>query len=451
MKGLRISLVILAAALFITGVTGIGYAYHDGGVARCEGCHTMHNSVDNKSVVPGVAQFVGAKYLLKGNDQSSTCLQCHGTTAAKAGSSYYVMSTDASASVTPGGMTPGGDFGWIKMGDIAYTKSYGGTGTNVGKRRGHNIVATDFGMTASTVFTTAPGGVYPSNQFYCSSCHDPHSAARIDSTGSLVTRTSGSNVGAIAQSGSYPVTAMPAAGDAYGVYRFLGGNGYLPKSVSSIANIQFTANPPVAVAPATYNQLETTNEVRVAYGSGMSEWCSNCHGQIHMDAYTTGTAGLQHPAGNGAKFTSAIAANYNAYVYSGNLTNTNNNASYTSLVPFERGTGASGLVSLGALADNTNTVTIAGPDTTSNVMCLSCHRAHSSAWKQMVRYQGATEGTFITVDGDYVGTDGTGEQAYGEYNLGYTKAQTKQAYYGRNATTFATFQRTLCNKCHAKD
>ena len=46
----------------------------------------------------------------------------------------------------------------------------------------------------------------------------------------------------------------------------------------------------------------------------MSEWCANCHGGMLQDAYTSGMAGLRHPAGNGAKLTADIAANYNAYV-----------------------------------------------------------------------------------------------------------------------------------------
>jgi hypothetical protein len=34
---------------------------------------------------------------------------------------------------------------------------------------------------------------------------------------------------------------------------------------------------------------------------------------------------------------------------------------------------------------------------------------------------------------------------------GRTATETRQAYYGRNATNFAPFQATLCNKCHVKD
>ena len=53
----------------------------------------------------------------------------------------------------------------------------------------------------------------------------------------------------------------------------------------------------------------------------MSEWCANCHTAFLQSGYTSGMAGLRHPAGNGAKLTAAIVANYNAYVPSGIMTN----------------------------------------------------------------------------------------------------------------------------------
>ncbi len=48
--------------------------------------------------------------------------------------------------------------------------------------------------------------------------------------------------------------------------------------------------------------------------------------------------GLRHPAGNAAKLPAAIVANYNSYVTSGIKTNTNVNAAYQTLTPFEVGT-----------------------------------------------------------------------------------------------------------------
>jgi len=50
MKGLRLSILVFAAVLMIMGVAGTTYAFHDGGVATCESCHTMHESL-NGSII----------------------------------------------------------------------------------------------------------------------------------------------------------------------------------------------------------------------------------------------------------------------------------------------------------------------------------------------------------------------------------------------------------------
>src|SRR5512136_2138180 len=111
MKGLKLILVIMAAALLTIGLSGMAYAFHDGGVASCEGCHTMHNSIGNTAATTvinsssnsikvshtnGKPQFTGVAYLLKGSDQSSTCLNCHsGATL----SGYHVFTTPLAAGV----------------------------------------------------------------------------------------------------------------------------------------------------------------------------------------------------------------------------------------------------------------------------------------------------------------------------------------------------------------
>ncbi len=70
----------------------------------------------------------------------------------------------------------------------------------------------------------------------------------------------------------------------------------------------------------------------------MSEWCANCHTGMLQGSYTSGMAGLRHPAGNGAKLTADIVANYNAYVRSGVMTNVTAAAAFSTLAPFEIGT-----------------------------------------------------------------------------------------------------------------
>ena len=75
-------------------------------------------------------------------------------------------------------------------------------------------------------------------------------------------------------------------------------------------------------------------------------------------------------------------------------------------------------------------------------MCLSCHRAHASAFSSMVRWN--ADDTFITnnsttATNGFVDTQGRGQAAL------------KAGYNGRTAAQIGPFQRSLCNKCHGKD
>ena len=66
------------AAVFALAFSN-AYAFHSGGVAECEGCHSMHNSFEGAPNVTGRTFADGTgPYLLKANDQSGACLNCHG-------------------------------------------------------------------------------------------------------------------------------------------------------------------------------------------------------------------------------------------------------------------------------------------------------------------------------------------------------------------------------------
>jgi hypothetical protein len=427
MKAVKLSLVIMAAALLTIGLSSMAYAFHDGGVANCEGCHTMHNSIGNTAVLSkgGATIFKGVAYLLKGSDQSSTCINCHsGATL----SSYHIFTTGSIAGVGPANYTPGGDFAWLTK---SWTPLAHGATLN-GQRLGHNVIAADFGLVQDPDLNVAPGGTYANTNLTCISCHDPHPSARIiDNAGTIAKRTMGQAVLPISGSGSYG--SLPTATEAVGVYRILGGSGYVPKSYSG--GPAFTTDPPVAVAPSTYNRKETATETRVAYGKGMSEWCANCHTSIHNDSLSSA---FIHPASNQALLTSSnIAANYNAYKKSGDLSGAQA-TSYTSMVPFEEGTTTIATLTTHAGAGTGST---AGPGTgTENVMCLSCHRAHATGFRFISRWDNDSE--FITAAGAY----NVGTAAGNRNNVEYTAAM-----YDRPASNYATYQRSLCNKCHAKD
>lgn len=417
---------ILAAILIGTG--NMAFAFHSGGVAECVGCHSMH------------APKAGGSFLLVGTDQSSTCLSCHMRAGDTGPSSYHVATADADmpAGTAPKQRAPGGDFGWLKK---TYNFTVRGTANQeLGQTHGHNIVAFDYGFVADASNTVAPGGTFPAAQLACNSCHDPHGKYRRLVSGAIA--TSGA---AIKGSGSYAdasgnSTVVPDANYAVGVYRLLAGAGYSKAAYPGV---------PPAVVPSTYNRTEASTQTRVAYGSAATgsgntswgSWCATCHPSMHS------TGNYVHPVDE--TLGSTIALNYGAYVNSGNTTGGNPGTSYLSLVPFMENTAS--YTTLASHAFNNNTY-MAGPGSSDRVSCLSCHRAHASGWPEMLRWN--NEGEFVTyVDAGgaaaWPGTDTT--PSVPQFARGRTGAETKAAYYDRDVSVFGAYQRSLCNKCHAKD
>jgi predicted CXXCH cytochrome family protein len=422
---------VMVATVFATfGFGGAAYAFHDGGVAECSGCHTMHGSP------------AADKLLLLG-DQSSTCLSCH-ERATDTGPSSYRVSTPAAKLANPTDVTlhrtPGGDFGWLRQ-NLTATATFGSTIVNNGEDRGHNIVAGGIYGYVADATTAAPGGVMLSADLSCISCHDPHSRARRLSTGDIVYPPSTGTYDPILDPGSYG--AIPISGEAVGVYRLLGG----------IAYQAFPSGPgfpgvPAAVAPSSYNRSEASTQTRVVYGHGTAngyaswgKWCATCHPNMHSDT----SSNLVHEVDGQLNGPATI---YNKYVKTGDLSATQIN-SFTSLVPYAMNTSDTATLAAKALTTDAD---LSGPDATDRIACLSCHRAHASGWKYALRWNNEAE--FLTL-GDpatpvYPGTDaGLGNQ--GQFNQGYTTAQMTAAYNGRAATVFAGHQRSLCNKCHNKD
>jgi hypothetical protein len=413
---MKVALTAVAALL----VAAPAFAFHDGGVAQCEGCHTMHNSLGGAVMTTFLPQYQSGPFLLKAEDQSGACLNCHQKSTDTGPSSYHVSTIDTAintAGITaadfPKQRGPGGDFRWLKV---------------VGDRAGHNIIAKNFNYTKdnSAGYTKAPGGEYPVANLHCSSCHDPHAKYRYLSDGTVAT-TGAPIVG----SASY-TNVLPVAGEALGVYRFVGGLGYLPKSLSANPTVAFAKTEvPNAVAPSTYNATEASAQVIVAYGKNMSEWCANCHGTIHANNmqpgdYLAGTGNLTHPASNTAKL-SFIADNYNAYKSSGIMTG----GTYSSLVPFEQGKGQFDSALVAGAAPTAST-------TDSNVACISCHRVHASGYASMLRF-----------DINMFTQDSAGVVLYS--GSASTQAKAQAALYDRAPAQFGADARTLCNKCHAKD
>ncbi len=444
MKIVKISVLLVAAFAVIFGLSTTSFAFHSGGVAECEGCHSMHNSFEGSTNVTGrtFAQGTGP-FLLKANETSGACLNCHNA-ADTAPSSYHISTNGITAydSTSPVEMTPGGDFAWLKKTMTFVVR--GNTTTNDGSRHGHNIISSDYGYVSDDVLTTAPGGTYPANLLACASCHDPHGRYRRFADNSY--NTTGLP---IFNSGSYNNSANPMAGtSAVGAYRILGGNGYLPKSVANAGySTAFSTDPMDVVVASTYNRGEQTDQTGIAYGRNVAEWCANCHTAMLQGSYTSGMAGLRHPAGNGAKLTAAIVTNYNAYVSSGIMTNTNTAKAFSTLAPFATDTQDRTAMKPQAVTGTGGNSNHAAAATTDNVACLSCHRAHATAFESDIRWNYAGN-EFMTA------ADANGGALYDTVNgkgTGYSATQQQNAYYGRAATVFGPNARSYCNKCHAKD
>lgn len=276
MKGLKLTLIIMAAGLVTFGLSGVAGAFHDDGAAHCDGCHTMHNSQDGEPVT----DTPGGSLLIR-PDSSSVCLDCH--------AGYGQFTEDGS------GYGSGGDFHWLTK---TYSwEAHGHKRESTGDSHGHNIKALDFNLDGvDDKLTVAPGGTYLSQYLTCTSCHDPHS-----------------------RQGN--VRLLYGIGDTTAGYP----GGYTFNNAAPI----------MAVTSRRTKYNETNGEpvsdtLHTAYGSGASEWCANCHGGF----LNTGLVSGKHPAG--MVLGQDIATNYNAYVSTGVMTGQKETA-YWEIVPFETG------------------------------------------------------------------------------------------------------------------
>lgn len=423
----------LIIVVFFFSTAGVSAAFHDGGVGPCEGCHTMHNSYQS---VPVNGKPTSQAYLLREQDPSSMCLYCHQRAGDTGPIMYHISTPDAELlpGTPPKQLTPGGDFGWIKKTYSWLTAAGQPAKYSFGDRHGHNVVAADFYYAADGTNSAAPGGTYPAALLSCTSCHDPHGRYRRNVDGSIAPAGK-----PIAKSGSFASSPNPDNTVSVGVYRMLGGKGYQPKFLTGAS--AFMNDPPAAVAPDKPNRSEDTTQTRVAYGSGMSEWCMNCHANMHTPAYP-GRTNLLHASGNNAKLGVTRMNNYYKYINTGAILSSPSTTPYLSLVPFEEGTSDYPTLKAHAKTDDSY---LDGPNSSANVMCLSCHRAHASGWDGIMRWNAETD--FIVSNGFY-SQEGHGYQPYGQ---GRTETEAARAYYNRPAAKLSLNQDTLCNKCHIGD
>jgi hypothetical protein len=324
-------------------------AYHDAGVAHCNGCHTMHNSENGQPVDPNAPN--GNPYLLIDGTASDVCLSCHAT------------SHGAQWNGTPN--TPpiekgAGNFVFLEEDNINDGRN-GHLSPIPGAYAAHNIIAPSKGGVADPRLTTAPGGSYPASALSCTSCHNPH----------------GNNH-----------------------FRLLYGAGHV-----EAGNFNFSNAAPTALGVNLSNTTPEGPTNHTAYQGGMSAWCANCHGNFHDG----NGALLKHPSG--VAMGASVAQTYGLYNGTANPNGGNPATSYVPMVAFE---------------DPAMTITsTAGPNATSQVSCISCHRAHGTSEPSMGRW-------------DF------------EITLWSAEGVESGSYAVANPWTAPT-QRSACNKCHARD
>jgi len=340
--------VLLLTLGLVFVVSGSSFAFHDGGVADCAGCHTMHNSENGQLVDPDSPN--GNPWLLKDATPSDVCLSCHATRLGE------VFSADPLA---PGTEYGGGDFVFLTEDNINDGHA-GATNPILGEKAGHNIVAPGYSVAADQTLSVAPGGNFPASALGCSSCHDPHGNTN---------------------------------------FRLLYGAATVQDGLYT-----FTNAAPTAAGLGIHGGGES-NSNHTAYQGGMGAWCGNCHGDFHANP----GGKLIHPSGQALGGTISVA--YGLYNGTEDITGGTPATSYLADVPFE---------DAGMTVDGT-----AGPTASSQVSCITCHRAHATSAPNAGRWDFNV--TLLDEDG----------LESGSYAI-------PDPYNSIN-------QRSLCNKCHVKD
>lgn len=270
--------------------------------------------------------------------------------------------------VNPGPMYGGGAFVFLTAENLNDAPGGSDPANYIpGHRAGHNVISDVLGTTADPEFTVSPGGSYPSSNLHCTSCHDPHGKA--------------------------------------GHYRLLYGSDH-PEARVNGQLFQYTTPAPDAAGIDVEGPAESETN-HAAYRSGMTDWCGNCHGAYHSES--SGSA-FEHPVGESL---GGEADNYNRYRGTGYMDGDGQTA-YIATVPVETPDATTGF--RGPVASS------------SQVTCMSCHRAHASSAPRSGRWDFNI--TTWAEEGVLSGT----------YEI-------PNPY----ETTAGDAQRRLCEKCHGAD
>lgn len=251
----------------------LALAFHDGGVAHCNGCHTMHNRQDGALVDPDAAG--GNAWLLVDESPSDVCIGCHDHLDRP----FPAQGADP---LNPPPPRAAGNFVFLLEDNL--NDGHGGADNPIpGDAAGHNLLAPGHGLAPDATLAQAPGGSFPAGQLGCSSCHDPHGNGNFRLL---------HGAGAQVQGGAFTFTR--AAPDAEGLSIF----------------------------------ATESDELHTAYRGGMSDWCGNCHGDFHRSG-----SQLTHPADRALGM--HVATIYDRYNGTADPTGGDPASAFLAMVPFE--------------------------------------------------------------------------------------------------------------------
>lgn len=299
----------------------------------CNACHTMHNSQNNAFPVGG-SGTANPKLLIK-----STCLGCHARAAANdATDHYFVLTTTAAPTTT---QLAGGNFYWTEP---------GGGGSD---RKAHNV-STLTNNVDTPLGNTPPGGAALASTITCAGttgCHGNRvqtgANEMLDLGGAHHSDATGQILGG---------ATTPGAS-----YRFLKGIGGYEDP-----DREFT------VTAAGHNEylgeIRAGSDAATGNTSTMSYLCSRCHGTFHSGASNISSGNnflspwVRHPT----SYRIPNSGEYAAYYTAG----------YDIMAPVARSSVPS--------SSSSTVNAVAGTDAI--IMCLSCHRAHGSAYDSIMRW-----------------------------------------------------------------
>lgn len=365
MKKIYGKMLLVGAAAAVCVVAGNANARVTG---VCSDCHTMHNSQDGKSMqfAADASPTQAKRALTRGG-----CVGCHtssdGAVLNGPGGVTPMVNTTAAGGPTGGNVLAGGNFFWVQTVDA--------TGHNV-----VNISLEDQKIAGGVPGYTPPGWKY--DTMFANTAGKQVTAAGTWGQQLTCAGTYGCHGNHASVDDFQDISGAHHANDTAGVdgstvgksYRFL--TGIVGKESLDWENPAGTGSTPLdPTGKNVYKGKARTSDETGIDNSTISFLCAECHGNFHSGVGnagiddTWGTPWLRHPV-DFDMAEKAVGTEYQSYVYT-----------MQAPVAVETLTLIPGDKSGGALTAKANIVT-----------CISCHRAHGSAYDDLLRWE------YITMD-----------------------------------------------------